>query len=385
MSVFISYARKDADAVALLRTELENLRGDVWVDARLAGGQDWWDTILEAIRNSDLMVLAVSESALASEACRFEVDYARRLNRPVLPVEVSPVDPATLPDDLKRLQIVTYMSGDADQIRALARALLQVPPAPELPDPLPDAPPLPRTYGDEFRRSLAADSLTRDEQIQLAAVLKAHSDDPLHGGDALELLQRLRSRSDVIFEIAVGIDAFLGERSSDGAVVGSDDETPAPEQSVSAERLLTEYRRIVREKEHTNAEWREQLVSKLLDHEAGWAMFFVTPKIPDRKLRHATEATSFGNDEEILAVLDCTAMGSAKNCVVFTPSAALSNYAGAHRKIRYDELGNSSIDSSGRYVEKDGSIILETTGSDPATRVASLLNDIGRAVGGADS
>ena len=41
MSVFISYARKDADAVALLRTELEILRGDVWVDGRLAGGQDW--------------------------------------------------------------------------------------------------------------------------------------------------------------------------------------------------------------------------------------------------------------------------------------------------------------------------------------------------------
>ena len=46
----------------------QNLRGDVWVDARLAGGQDWWNTILEAIRKSDLFVLAVSESALASEA-----------------------------------------------------------------------------------------------------------------------------------------------------------------------------------------------------------------------------------------------------------------------------------------------------------------------------
>jgi hypothetical protein len=177
----------------------------------------------------------------------------------------------------------------------------------------------------------------------------------------------------------------LGTR-ADGALTGSDDEMPAPEQgTVSAERMLTEVARIFREKEGTNAEWRERLVSKLLDHEAGWSMFFVTPNIPGRKLRHATEATSFGNDEEILAVLDCTALGSAKNCVVFTPSAALSNYAGAHRKIRYEELGNSSIDSSGRYVEKDGSIILETTGSDPATRVASLLNDIGRAVGGEDS
>ena len=80
-------------------------------------------------------MLAVSESALASEACRFEVDYARRLNRPVLPVQVASVDPATLPEDLKRLQLVTYMGGDPDQIRALARALLLVPPVPDLPKP----------------------------------------------------------------------------------------------------------------------------------------------------------------------------------------------------------------------------------------------------------
>ena len=340
MSVFISYARKDADAVALLRTELETLRGDVWVDARLAGGQDWWDTILEAIRKSDLFVLAVSESALASEACRFEVDYARRLNRPVLPVQVASVDPATLPEDLKRLQLVTYMGGDPDQIRALARALLLVAPVPDLPDPLPDAPPLPRSYGDEFRRSLAADLLTRDEQIQLTAVLKAHSDDPLHGGDALELLHRLRARPDVMFEIAVGIDAFLGERSSDGALIGSDDEVPAPEQpGVPVERVMTEFRRLLREKDETNTDWRQWLVSKLLEHGAGWPMFYVAPNVPDRKMRNASAATSVGNDEEILAVLDSTGLGSAKNCVVFTPTAAISNYAGVYRKARYDRAG----------------------------------------------
>ena len=349
---------------------------------RLAGGQDWWDTILETIRKSDLVVLAVSESSLASEACRFEVDYARCLNRPVLPVAVSPVDPATLPEDLKRLQVVTYTGGGADQIRALARALLLVPPAPDLPDPLPDAPPLPRTYGDEFRRSLAADSLTRDEQIQLAAVLKAHSDDPLHGGDAIELLHRLRSRADVIFEIAVGIDAFLGERSSADAQIVSDDEMPVPEErGVPAERMMTEVARIFREKE----EWRQRLVAKLLDHDAGWPMFYVTPNIPDRKMRHASGATSLVGDEEILALLDSTGFGSAKNCVVFTSTAAISNYSGAHRKILYEELGDSSIDTSGRYVEKNGSIILETGGADAARRVASLLSDIERAVGGTDS
>jgi TIR domain/Protein of unknown function (DUF2510) len=377
LTAFISYARRDADTVALLRTELENLRGDVWVDARLAGGQDWWDTILEAIRKSDLFVFAVSPSALASEACRFEVDYAIRLSRPVLPIEVSPVDPATLPDDLKRLQLVTYTGGDPDQIRALARALLRVPPAPDLPTPLPDPPPLPKSYGEEFRRLLSSDALTRDQQIQLTAVLKAHSADALHGDEALELLHRLRSRGDVIFEIAVEIDGFLGKRSSDGPPVGADDEMPTPEEhSVPLDSFMTEFRRLVTEKEERAAAWRQWLVSTLLDIRSGWPKFYVSPEIPDRKLRSAAEATSFGNDEEILAVVDSTGFGSAKNCVVFTPNAALSNFAGSHRKIRYDELGNSSIDSSGRFVEQDGSTILETGNPDAAMRVASLLSNI---------
>jgi hypothetical protein len=100
VTAFISYARKDADIVARLRADIEDLRGDAWVDGRLAGGQAWWDEVLDAIRTSDLVVLALSAVALASEACRFEAEYAIRLNRPVLPIQVSPVDPATLPDHL---------------------------------------------------------------------------------------------------------------------------------------------------------------------------------------------------------------------------------------------------------------------------------------------
>ena len=46
------------------------------------------------------------------------------------------------------------------------------------------------------------------------------------------------------------------------------------------------------------------------------------------------------------------------------------------------ELVESSIDSSGRYVEKDGSMILEAGNADAAKRVGWLLSDIARAVGG---
>jgi hypothetical protein len=58
-------------------------------------------------------------------------------------------------------------------------------------------------------------------------VLKDHSDDPLHGDDAYEFLERLRSRNDIVYEIAVGIDAFVAERASASAPTGSGEEIPA--------------------------------------------------------------------------------------------------------------------------------------------------------------
>ncbi len=145
-------------------------------------------------------------------------------------------------------------------------------------------------------------SIIGSRPIQLAAVLKAHSGDPLHGGDALALLHRLRSRADVMFEVAVDIDAFLRERSSGQAPLGEDDEMSAPEErGVPVERLMTEFRRLVREREEEGEEWRQSLLSTFLDHSTGWKFFCLTPDIPAKKLRNARAATGIGEEEEPLS------------------------------------------------------------------------------------
>ena len=85
MTVFLSYSRDDADAIEQLRKDIEALRGPVWFDRKLRGGQDWWNEILEEIRDCDLFVLAVSDRSLRSIACLAEMRYALRLTEGIPP------------------------------------------------------------------------------------------------------------------------------------------------------------------------------------------------------------------------------------------------------------------------------------------------------------
>src|SRR5262249_32038345 len=45
--------------------------------------------------------------------------------------------------------------------------------------------------------------------------------------------------------------------------------------------------------------------------------FYVTPNIPGKKLANARIACNVPQDEQILALIDCTVFGSAKDCILF--------------------------------------------------------------------
>ena len=56
------------------------------IDSQLHGGEDWWAGILERIRSCDVFLSVVSQSSLDSEACRIEREYARQIDRTIIPV-----------------------------------------------------------------------------------------------------------------------------------------------------------------------------------------------------------------------------------------------------------------------------------------------------------
>jgi hypothetical protein len=209
MAVFISYARKDAALADLLRQDVERAKREVWIDQELTGGQDWWDTILGQIRSCNVFVFALSPDSLRSKACMAELHYALALRRPLLPVMVRDVTVQLAPPEIANAQIVDYRERSVDNAFALVNALAAAPPPPALPQPLPPAPPVPMSYMNTYRERVEADSLTYRDQNTLFVELRDHVRDDDGRETALQLLQQLRRRPDIVESVAQQIDALL--------------------------------------------------------------------------------------------------------------------------------------------------------------------------------
>src|SRR5258706_6772183 len=112
MKIFISYS-KDRELVSSLANDLKLLGHEVWFDPELLsrGGQDWWENILLNVRQCDLFIFALTPRSLASEACKREYRYGNALNKRILPIMLLIVDIPTLPPELQKLQLVTYVEG----------------------------------------------------------------------------------------------------------------------------------------------------------------------------------------------------------------------------------------------------------------------------------
>lgn len=212
MHLIVSYTRSDQEAVKPLVEGLRRTGHDVWLDRELTGGESWWASILSHIRASDALILAVSMKELESDACQREVDYARALGKPVLPVMVSPVTVAQLPSDLASEQFVDFTHPSFETAFMLAGAISKLPTAPPLPDPLPEPPAVPISYLNEIAgRIYGGKVLTLDDQFAIIGRLRQGLQVDADRETATRLLQRLKSRPDTLYAAAREIDATLGE------------------------------------------------------------------------------------------------------------------------------------------------------------------------------
>ena len=137
--LFISYARENRRDVDQLVAHLGTLGYDTWADTSLRGGQEWWAEILRRIADCDVFIAIISGDALDSTACRNEFDWAVALGKSVLPVAVEP-PPSMLPRRFAIRQIVDYSEpgNRAEAALTLGGALASLPPAPPLPERLPE-------------------------------------------------------------------------------------------------------------------------------------------------------------------------------------------------------------------------------------------------------
>ncbi len=91
--VFVSYRRTDKEFVERFVSALENQGPEVWWDADIGGGEDWRDSIVENLVDSDCLVIVFSESCNASKQLVKELAVADHLNKVVIPVKIDDSEP----------------------------------------------------------------------------------------------------------------------------------------------------------------------------------------------------------------------------------------------------------------------------------------------------
>ncbi len=233
VSVFISYSRRDEAAVRSLAEDFARAHQQVWLDQELGGGDAWWPEILTQIRACTVFVFAVSNHALRSKPCRAELGYAEALGLPILPVQIGQVSTHRA-DTIFAKQLVDYRNPTRthgiDLITALHERELR---RNEVPDPLPEPPPIPYEYllrlGATVRGEAELSSAVQAATVfELREALDSENDDEIHA-DIRELLRTMRGRREVTYAIAREINTILGDpaEAASGEHVGHPAARPA--------------------------------------------------------------------------------------------------------------------------------------------------------------
>jgi hypothetical protein len=110
--IFISYSRADSDYVSRLVDALRNKGFDVWFDENIRTGNEWDNTIEREIKNSDAMVLILSNTSVQSDNVKDEMSYAMQLNISVIPIKIEECD---VPMRLARKQFIDFTQVGFDQ------------------------------------------------------------------------------------------------------------------------------------------------------------------------------------------------------------------------------------------------------------------------------
>lgn len=114
--VFLSYSRQDQTFVRQLFGALEVAGQETWVDWEdIPLTTDWWAEIREGIEEAKAFIFVMTSDSLASPVCTYEVDYALKLHKRIIPVLPAPFDHEAALEKLRRRRLdagLLAMAGD---------------------------------------------------------------------------------------------------------------------------------------------------------------------------------------------------------------------------------------------------------------------------------
>lgn len=122
-SVFLSYARADADVARAVHSDLEKGGYAVWVDWRdIPPTSDWFEQVVDGIRGSDVFVFVMTPSSLGSEVCARELEQAVAMGKRLIPVRAGNLGQRVVPEALaKRQWVELRRTGGSSLATAVAR------------------------------------------------------------------------------------------------------------------------------------------------------------------------------------------------------------------------------------------------------------------------
>lgn len=106
MQIFISYAHASIQKVSKIVEVLTAGGHTACFDNQLLPGQDWKKELHEKITSCDAFVFAITNDALASEWCAWELSTAVHLEKVIIPILLEPE--VSIPAELKRLQYTDF-------------------------------------------------------------------------------------------------------------------------------------------------------------------------------------------------------------------------------------------------------------------------------------
>lgn len=121
--LFVSYSRIDLPFVKHLAERIQLAFPDlkIWRDDAphgLIGGDNWWETILKAVADSDVFLYVLSNESVQSVYCQAEFTEARRLQKRIITIQAR--DKTELTDELDDIQFIDMTRG-IDDVEAFLR------------------------------------------------------------------------------------------------------------------------------------------------------------------------------------------------------------------------------------------------------------------------
>lgn len=211
-SIFISYSREDIGKIKSLEEDLVIIGHDVWFDEGINGGQKWWDTILEQIKNSDIFIIGLSQDYLNSSVCQSELSYAIKLKKRIIPVKFfHNINLSLLPPELYKIHAIVYEENSKKQLSELSRCIMNLPPVHPLPEDLPKPPPVPLSYLQALNAKISTRcSLNKDKQWDIIMELKNKvNSSSFNRADINDLLIKFKERDDLYAKVDSEISKLL--------------------------------------------------------------------------------------------------------------------------------------------------------------------------------